>query len=640
MAAQMQNKRSFTGQHTLLPAAEEHRVFRITFVSPHTLFSWTFGRGTVIWRIWPAVLMHTLFATLVTIVSMKTNIYLGIPNVMLTVLGVVIGFVISYRAMSGYDRYWTGRSAWSDIMRNARTFTRLIWFHVPLRLSPRTDAETASEARGERLEMRGRKEVGVVMREKRMALDLVDGFVVALKHHLRSELGIYYEDLYDLVKPFHEHAHGRHHHMMEVHITHEHEHDHNHTDQAHRTLTQSPSQTQPQPQPIPQSLLTPSKPPVSAKASTSTSSLLQTPRDPIIPAINSYGSIAPTPSSSPSLTPTPRPSRHSSTKSKSHLHLLHRHSSTSTSSSSDSDSSSTSHRPLLPASRGEAEDVLGKISGDLIPFGSVFRGVGRVVGRLLHLRIGKDSQDSQGGERDGARQASELGRKHRPRVAGQGENLPLDALRFLSDWTAVLEERGTVPGTSLGSMIGCLAAFEDSLSTLERILTTPLPFVYSVHISTVWIYLIFLPFQLVDQFGWSSIPGTAIAAFIYLGFVAAGEEIEQPFGYDENDLDLDMFCKEIVHADIEKLKRTPCTNVFLGSRHLSARDPLYDGTRSVKQVQGEGEGKGKGGEEVVAGNGNGNGNAEERERERRERREEGRTEGQEMHDHEIEVVIG
>jgi predicted membrane chloride channel (bestrophin family) len=24
-----------------------------------------------------------------------------------------------------------------------------------------------------------------------------------------------------------------------------------------------------------------------------------------------------------------------------------------------------------------------------------------------------------------------------------------------------------------------------------------------------------------------------MAAFIYLGFVAAGEEIEQPFGYDE-----------------------------------------------------------------------------------------------------------
>jgi hypothetical protein len=50
--------------------------------------------------------------------------------------------------------------------------------------------------------------------------------------------------------------------------------------------------------------------------------------------------------------------------------------------------------------------------------------------------------------------------------------------------------------------------------------------------STLWIYLFFLPFQLVSQFGYSTIPGVAIAAFIYLGFLAAGEEIEQPFGYE------------------------------------------------------------------------------------------------------------
>ena len=48
--------------------------------------------------------------------------------------------------------------------------------------------------------------------------------------------------------------------------------------------------------------------------------------------------------------------------------------------------------------------------------------------------------------------------------------------------------------------------------------------------STVWLYLFFLPFQLVPQFAWYTIPGVAIAAFIYLGFLAAGEEIEQPFG--------------------------------------------------------------------------------------------------------------
>ena len=46
----------------------------------------------------------------------------------------------------------------------------------------------------------------------------------------------------------------------------------------------------------------------------------------------------------------------------------------------------------------------------------------------------------------------------------------------------------------------------------------------------MWLYLFFLPFQLVDDFGWYTIPGVAVAAFIYLGFLAAGEEIEQPFG--------------------------------------------------------------------------------------------------------------
>lgn len=39
-----------------------------------------------------------------------------------------------------------------------------------------------------------------------------------------------------------------------------------------------------------------------------------------------------------------------------------------------------------------------------------------------------------------------------------------------------------------------------------------------------------MPFQLLDQFYEYTILGVAIASFIYLGFLAAGEEIEQPFG--------------------------------------------------------------------------------------------------------------
>ncbi|KAJ8081807.1 hypothetical protein PM082_007653 [Marasmius tenuissimus] len=68
------------------------------------------------------------------------------------------------------------------------------------------------------------------------------------------------------------------------------------------------------------------------------------------------------------------------------------------------------------------------------------------------------------------------------------------------------------------------------------------------------------------MFEWYSIPGVTIAAFIYLGFVAAGEELEQPFGYDSNDLDLDFFCKEVIRVDISRVKRSPCSNAWFSRR--------------------------------------------------------------------------
>lgn len=66
-------------------------------------------------------------------------------------------------------------------MKNTRAIGRLIWFHVPPVVSPRTPEEAASG----RLN-RPKEEMVKVMAEKRMALDLVKGFAVALKHHLRG----------------------------------------------------------------------------------------------------------------------------------------------------------------------------------------------------------------------------------------------------------------------------------------------------------------------------------------------------------------------------------------------------------------------------------------------------------------------
>ncbi|KAF7783310.1 hypothetical protein Agabi119p4_2686 [Agaricus bisporus var. burnettii] len=405
---------------------------------------------------------------------------------MLTVLGVVIGFVISYRASSGYDRYWLGRTYWSEVVRNARTMGRLIWFHVPPRSTPRRPEEEAAHV------VRPAEEMVRVMSEKTMALDLIEGFAVALKHHVRDELGIYYHDLYHLVKPLH---------------------DHQHTTFDFRSpsaLTPSRAKDKHLEVPTPQPMA-PSKE-VPSPSLTPDSNV-----HPIIPAINSYGTF------DPSQLRTPLPSN---------------------------SSSSSLSEPLLTMVQPRKKRVISKYSFDLVPFTSVITSFFRSDHDVTPDIEQNGTSSSRWRPLQLWRGPSHTGITG---VATTGDVLPLEILRHISNWLSALEDRGTVPGTSLGQMI-----------SLERILTTPLPFVYSVHIRTVWIYLFLLPFQIVEQFCWYTIPGVSLAAFIYLGFVSAGEEIEQPFGYDEDDLDLDLFCLEI-HNDMKHLKKTPCVNSYLES---------------------------------------------------------------------------
>ncbi|EPQ55356.1 UPF0187-domain-containing protein [Gloeophyllum trabeum ATCC 11539] len=519
------SKRSATGQHPLLPAQGQRTTqIYIPLVPDRTFVTWTFGKDTVIWRIWPAVLLHTGFAAVVVTMSMRSSISLEVPPVLLTVLGMVIGFVISYRASSGYDRYWMGRSYWADAIRNVRTLARLIWYHVPPRMTAKTQEEIDSGVM-----KRGEEEMRRVMAEKRLALELLQGFVVAMKHHLRGEMGIYYEDFYHLVRPLHDHPHHR------------------------NEPKEPPEERQGPPESLHPSVHIVHRPSASSSKRRNSSSNQDVLISPVVPPINAYGTFDPA-----------HPP-----------YLAHRASSSASDRSEDSDNP---NRPLLPGAMPREHGFVSKISGDLIPFESVFSTAVGWVRRLFGKKE-KDvlpSANNETGEEGGVerkygepKQQSYLTHvKHRPRVAGGGENLPLELLWCLSEWFSVLEDRGTVPGTSLGAMIAYVANLEDSLTGLEKILTTPLPFVFSAHIRhTVWIYLFFLPFQLLQQFGWYTIPGVMIAAFIYLGFLAAGEEIEQPFGYDENDLDLDLFCKDIVDVEMRRLLKKPAPNVYSGSHH-------------------------------------------------------------------------
>ena len=93
--------------------------------------------------------------------------------------------------------------------------------------------------------------------------------------------------------------------------------------------------------------------------------------------------------------------------------------------------------------------------------------------------------------------------------------------------------------------------FDETLSHItfaaascERLRHTPMPFSYSLLLHrTAHLYCFLLPFGLVDITGFMTPFVVAIVAYTFFGLDALGDELEEPFGMDNNDLALDAMCR-------------------------------------------------------------------------------------------------
>lgn len=71
----------------------------------------------------------------------------------------------------------------------------------------------------------------------------------------------------------------------------------------------------------------------------------------------------------------------------------------------------------------------------------------------------------------------------------------------------------------------------------ERIQNTPLPFPYTLLLHrTIYLFCILLPFAMAEPLGWLTPLFTAIVSYTFLGLDEIGDDLEDPFGYDDNDL--------------------------------------------------------------------------------------------------------
>jgi putative membrane protein len=91
----------------------------------------------------------------------------------------------------------------------------------------------------------------------------------------------------------------------------------------------------------------------------------------------------------------------------------------------------------------------------------------------------------------------------------------------------------------------------------ERIKNTPLPFPYTLLLHrTIYLFCILLPFALAEPLGWIAPIFTAIVSYTFFGLDAIGDELEDPFGRDENDLPTDALVRAIERDILSAIGRT------------------------------------------------------------------------------------
>ncbi|KAF9237450.1 Bestrophin, RFP-TM, chloride channel-domain-containing protein [Melanogaster broomeanus] len=422
--------------------------------------------ATALFRCWSILIFFGAWSTAICLISHNVH-SLAIQSTLLTVFGTVLGFIISYRTTSSFERYNEGRRLWSQIVLGSRVFARTIWFHVPDNTMPASEDLSKEERRARTLI------------EKKTIVNLLEAFGVAVKHYLRGEDGIYYTDLYPLVK-----------------------------------------------------FLPPYALPASIPSSADLPGDLAAGRDCQSPDEEAHTSGMQKRTSATTHSDLPLPSTAPGTRSATLVEpIVHPNGRPQ---AGEKFSNGPQEDPfLLPASEPPKRSLF-----DLFPFSLLVK----MLTHKGHIVKGKKA----------ARLRARMGNQQ----GGISHNIPLEISLYLSSYISALQTRKAgVDAPTITMLYSSLNQLVDALTGLERILTTPIPFSYSIHLwSVTTLYCLALPFQIWSTMKWLTIPATLFASFAFFGFLVAGEEIES---YDKNDLNMDLFVHTIIRKELRAVTATP-----------------------------------------------------------------------------------
>jgi putative membrane protein len=158
----------------------------------------------------------------------------------------------------------------------------------------------------------------------------------------------------------------------------------------------------------------------------------------------------------------------------------------------------------------------------------------------LHLRDGRRLQDVPGFEQE---QSAPL-------------HVPLHIAALVQEEMAKWERQGKLDDIERWMFDRHARELLNICGGCERIRNTPVPLTYRALVHRgITLIMVVMPVLMAQDLGYWSAPIMGTVAYFIFGVELAAGDIEEPFGYDPDDLPLERFCETIQRAAEQELPR-------------------------------------------------------------------------------------
>ncbi|KAF6231534.1 hypothetical protein HO173_010286 [Letharia columbiana] len=161
---------------------------------------------------------------------------------------------------------------------------------------------------------------------------------------------------------------------------------------------------------------------------------------------------------------------------------------------------------------------------------------------------------------------------------GRGVGLPLQLTFFVEQYIKKFFDKGIFHGPQASQMQVQLNTLTDAYGRMETIRLTSIPVAHLIHQKQVLaLFGCVLPFALVEDMSWWAVPIVVLVMFTLYGIDGIGMQLEDPFGYDRNDIKMDAIVEDSrseIMVLLEEWKRVSQTGreMFMGKQGLQRRN--------------------------------------------------------------------